>query len=290
MKMKTENRSKSPKKKLHAYAGYEASPDFHLEVLNIKVPEKTELEVLQKEFNLSATQIHDLEMLLKHVHADLEAFNTTYADTEGRMKKINAALEIEDALLNLRDVFERHQNELNECLPIDVQERIGEAFDLSFARFSVNDHVSYKRLNNDLEKYFCDQKTIKAEQIEHLTLPRRQAIGMKGGGHMLWFFIEHIHRPMAVWTALHNANSGGRPRKYTRTYLLHNLASEAKGLLGAVAPTTKKGRFVDFAMSVVELCGLEPQGTDAAIPEIVRKIRNGGDAHKGASKKKSKKV
>jgi len=290
MKTKTENRSKSPKKKLQAYAGHEASPDFHLEVLNIKVPEKTELKVLQKEFKLSATQVHDLEMLLKHVHADLEAFNTTYADAEGRMKKINAALEIEDALLNLRVVFERHQNELNECLPIDVQERIGEAFDLSFARFSVNDHVSYQRLNDDLENYFCGQKTITAEEIERLTLPRRQAIGMKGGGHMLWCFIEHIHRPMAVWTALHNANSGGRPRKYARTYLLHHLASEAEGLIGTVAPTTKKGRFVDFAVRIVELCGLEPQGTDAAIPDIVRKIRNRDDAPQGASKKKSKKV
>ena len=285
-----EHKIKPSKKKLQSYAGKEAAADFHLEVLNIKAPKTADLKALKKDFNLTDMQIHELGILLRHVQADLDAFNKTYADTARRTKNIAAALKIEEALFALKTTLEKYKNELNECLPIDVQERIGEAFDLSFARFSVNDHVSYMRLNDDLDDHFKAHKKINAQQIERVTHPRRLSIGLKAGGHMLSSFIEHIHRPMAVWTALHNANSGGRPRKYAREYLLFHLASESKALIGKAAPISKKGRFVDFAIRVVELCGLDPQGADAAVPEIVREVKNGPRDSKFPAKKKSKKV
>jgi hypothetical protein len=78
---------KLTKKKLVSYAGQEEKTDFHLEILNIVTPDKSKILQLQEDFKLPNAQIHELEMLLEHVRSDLETFNKSYSDTEGRTKK-----------------------------------------------------------------------------------------------------------------------------------------------------------------------------------------------------------
>ena len=256
-----------------AYAGKEPDSDFHLEVLNITLPSPQQLKDLQIARHLSDEQIYELRNLLQHVHEDLERFNAHYSNVEERKDHIKALIEIEGQFLKLKNTIDKHLGILDEVLPLDMMEGIGEALDLSFAREALDDKTSYRRLNADINRHMLASSRIDAETISTLTLPRRRVIGLKQGHLLLKHFVDEIHNPLAVWVNLHADNGGGRPRKYAREYLLFWLVHQAEQITGKKAPGAKKGSFADYCRSVVEICGLPAQGTGAALPAIVREVK-----------------
>ena len=256
-----------------AYAGKEPDSDFHLEILNITLPSPQQLKDLQIARHLSDEQIHELRNLLQHVHEDLERFNAHYSKVEERKDHIKALIEVEAQFLKLKNTLDRHLGILDKVLPLDVMEGIGESFDLSLAREVLDDRTSYGRLNVEINRHMLASRTIDAETISTLTLPRRKAIGLNQGHLLLKHFVDEIQNPLSVWVNLHSDNGGGRPRKYAREYLLFWLAHQAEQLTGKKAPGAKKGSFADYCRSVVEICGLPSQGTDAALPGIVREVK-----------------
>lgn len=257
-----------------AYAGKEPDSDFHLEILNITLPSPQQLKGLQIERGLSDEQIHELRTLLQHVHQDLERFNAHYSKIEERKDHIKALIEVEAQFLKLKNTIDKYLGILDKVLPLDVMEGIGESFDLSLAREVLDDRTSYGRLNVEINRHMLASRRIDAETISTLTLPRRQAIGLNQGHLLLKHFVDEIHNPLAVWVNLHADNGGGRPRKYAREYLLFWLVHQAEQLTGKKAPVAKNGAFADYCQAVVKICGLTAQGTDAALPAIVREVKS----------------
>lgn len=255
-----------------AYAGKEPDSDFHLEILNITLPNEEKMKQFQVERNLTEEQTKTLCRLLHHVHQDLEIFNAHYSKIESRKEQIKAFIEVEDKVFQLKEVLAKHLGILDQVLPLDVMERIGEAFDLSLARQAIDDSTSYRRLNADIDRRMRASSKIDADAIAAMSLPRRQAIGLNHGHLLLKYFIDRIHRPLGVWVAINGDNKGGRPRKYAREYLMFWLVYESEALTGKKAPRSKKGVFVDFCRAVVELCDLPSQGADAALPKIVLEV------------------
>ena len=257
-----------------AYAGKEPDSDYHLEVLNITLPSDQKIKEFQVARNLSDEQTKVLCLVLHHVYEDIKLFNADYSEVEGRKSQIKALVEVEEKIFQLKEALSKHIDLLGQALPIDVMQRIGEGFDLSLAHKALDDRTSYCRLNADLNKHFLASGSIDADTIASLSLPRRQAIGLNHGHLLLKHFVDHIHRPMGVWIALHGDNKGGRPRKYARDHLIFWLVHEAEPLTGNKAPNSKTGPFANFCEAVVELCGLPAQGTGASIPKIVSQVKD----------------
>mgnify|MGYP006273640755 CR=1 FL=1 len=264
---------KTARVKKVAYAGKEPDSDFHLEILNITLPSPQQLKDLQIARHLSDEQIHELSNLLQHVHEDLERFNAHYSKVEERKDHIKALIEVEGQFLKLKNTLDKHLDILDKILPLDMMEDIGEGLDLSFAREALDDKTSYHRLNADINRHMLTPNGIDAETISTLTLPRPPTYGLNQGHLLLKHFVDEIQNPLSVWVNLHSDNGGGRPRKYAREYLLFWLAHQAEQLTGKKAPGAKKGSFADYCRSVVEICGLPSQGTDAALPGIVREVK-----------------
>ncbi len=271
-------KAKTTKPKKISYAGKEPTGDFHHEILNITLPNAEQINDFQYLQNISDEQMKEFLFLLKHMYMDLEAFNSLHLEENERKAWIKAILDIAQQVNKLKTTIDKHIDILGFVLPMNVMETIGEAFDLSYSNSILTDKNAYLRLNRDLEAHqqktdLLDAELINAELIAKLTRPRRQVVGLEQGHLLLQSFIDRLDEGLEVWIDLNKQNKGGRPRKYAREYLLFWLVYHAKTLTGHNPPNSKTSWFVDFAKSVVELCGLNAEGIGASLPKIIRDVK-----------------
>jgi hypothetical protein len=221
-----------------------------LDSLKLSLPSPQTLKRIAKTLELTPDQSHELALTLKHMVADLETFQQRRSGKPPREDQIQRLKRIEKALADLLQALAIPPQDLTDLMPWEARVFVARALSLSAMRDAL--------------------------EADALSNPARlsEAVGLLQAGELLHAFVAALHAPFLAWIEEDRLNKGGRPPDLRRRLVLIYLTKAAPAILGKKAPISENGPFVRLCEAVFLALGLETDGLDKAIPDIVRCYRD----------------
>lgn len=237
-----------------------------------RLPDPEGWKTLVSDLELDATQAHELEIVLRHISADLESFRQKVRSTQERFMAVEALREIETAFTKLETVLVKHDSRLAEILPSDTLEALGRLMSHEAIEGALDIDLPTPGLRSLVEHNGTSSgQEIRAAEIDAQFGYLRRSFGLRRGPELLRHLVTQIADPMRDWITANSENEGGRPGNAVREYVIVYLANTSEIILGRTATATAKGPFSKLCSAVFAACGLPTSGIEAAIERALKK-------------------
>jgi hypothetical protein len=240
-------------------------PRFHL-------PSPDDWKILVRDVGLDARQAHELDIVLRHVSDDLEAFHSRVLSTQDRFMAVERLKEVVNAFAKLEAVLETNKASLATILPSDALEALGQAMSHEAIEAALDIDLPTPGLNAILLQASARGDTdIRAAKIDQHFGYVRKSLGLRRGPELLRYLLKEVADPMRDWLTANSENDGGRPSNAVRDYLIIYLANSAETILGRMATATAGGPFSRLCSAVFVACGLSTNGIEDALGRALKK-------------------
>lgn len=213
------------------------------------LPSAGDLAEIASELHLSDVQKHELDLTLRHAHADLEGFFRTRLDRSDRARRAERLKAFHGALASLLDVMGENPvaiEDLNDCLPFEARETIGKGVSKEVAE-TISGRAVHALRGDDAMR----------------------SVGLLHGAHLLAAQLRLIKAPIDAWLNAYVADPGGVEPDHMRNHVIRALAHAAPAILGRRATATAGGRFARLVAAVFHACELDDTGLEARIGRVL---------------------
>jgi len=237
-----------------------------------RLPDPEAWTTLVRDLGLDDTQAHELALVLRHMAADIEAFNSRVRSAQDRFMAVDALKEIERAFTKLEAVLDKHDARLAEILPSDSLEALGRLMSHEAIEAALDIDLPTPGLTALIETSGNDSGSdLRAVDIDAHFSYVRQSFGLRRGPELLRHSLKQIADPMREWISANSENDGGRPGNAVREYVIIYLANTSETTIGRMASATANGPFSKLCSAVFAACGLPTSGIEPAIERALKK-------------------
>ena len=232
-----------------------------------QLPSADDWKDLVKDLRLSPTQASELDILIRHVHADLEWHLARRVDRDERKRLIKGRKEISKALAKLNATLRKHEADLGRMLPSGMFQALGRAMSAQ----EIEAALGVKLVSPDLARRMTDGGApVSVADLETEYRWEREAVALKRGPDLLLSLLDKLAAPLDAWLELNRRNDGGRPASLARLLLIRSLAAASPAILGRQASGTALGPFAELCGRVLDVCGLESDGVEDVIEDVLK--------------------
>lgn len=211
---------------------------------NFTLPSPIQLAEIRRELKLAAAQAHELELVIRHAHQDLEGYYGSRIGRAPRKVRMNRLKAVDQAIGRLSSLLEKKLELINEDLPFDAREAIAWGSSSQLILEVTGEEVSRRGI-----------------RIAH----KEQSIGLHHGARLLAAHLRLIRDPISKCLSEKSADHGGMEPNYVQVVLIRSLADAAPEIIGRRATATANGKFEKLVGAVFGALGVETPDLRKAI-------------------------
>ena len=215
---------------------------------------------------LDARQAHELDIVLRHAKADLQAVADRVPARDERGELVAALEALSKALGAVENVVRGRLPELSDALPHASGSAIGDMLTVREIEIALDKKLFTPNLD-ELQTSPEAPGTLSASEIDAATASMRQAQGIAAGAELLAHIVKRVHEPVRKWLEADRSNRGGRPPDHIREHLIFALAKKSNVIIGE--PPTSNGRFLALCDEVFRACDRSTDGLRDAVERIL---------------------
>mgnify|MGYP006288599987 CR=1 FL=1 len=250
-----------------------------IENLHFSIPSDTEQKDLIKTFKLTSSQVHNLNILLRQIIADLEHFQAIRSSLPPRTQLVTRLKRLEKLFgLVIREI-DKGKDDLAHLLPHDLGSFLGLSMSISAIGKATNQILMPVHVDLAISNAVANGHVINQNQIEMLQAQKREALGLQHSEKLFSYITRGIYEHLRLWVELDRQNKGGRAPKLLRRYIASWLIYEAEETCGIKPTVAQTGKFVKFVEALFRACGLPDEGVDKIMPDLVKRVRDDKKKH-----------
>ena len=208
------------------------------------LPTPGQIAEIRNELKLTAVQAHELSLVIRHAHADLEGYYRARIGRAQRKVRMDRLKAVDQALGKLISLLAKNPDLINEDLPFDAREAIA--------------WCASSQLIAEVTK---EKITRAKSRLSH----KEQAVGLNHGARLLAAQLTLIRDPIRKVLEEKSTDPGGLEPNHVRTVLIRALAASAPDIIGRRATGTAKGKFGMLVGAVFRELNVETDGIERAI-------------------------
>ena len=235
-------------------------------------PSAEEVSEIVRVLGLSRTQAHELQLLIDHLLADIDAFFEELSRLAPRPERARRLHRIEKAFSRLRYEVETSGDLLDEILPFDLSQKLGGKLTFSAIGEAIGQSVSPRQFDYAIRKLLEREPHLSMRGIDQTFEAERQSLGLNHAGAIFRSMIYDLYEPLGLWASLNKRRPGTKPR-WIRNLLVERLAESSVDILGQPATGTADGRFVQLCTAVLNIMEISSEGVEEAVEKAVKTLK-----------------
>ena len=215
---------------------------------NFTLPSPIQLAEIRRELKLAAAQAHELELVIRHAHQDLEGYYGSRIGRAPRKVRMRRLRSVDQVIAELIALLGKDPAIINEDLPFDAREAIAWCASSQLIAAVTGEMVS------DAGARVPD---------------REQSAGLQHGAQILAAQLRLVRAPIVSVLAEESTDVGGPEPDHTRLSLVRNLADAAPGIIGTAATGTAGGKFTKLVDAVCRALNVSTDGLEKVIEHVL---------------------
>ena len=220
---------------------------------NFALPSPKKLKDVARDLKLNDAQARELELVIRHAHADLGGFFRTRMTRADRARRLRQLKTFRSVLKKLASTMGEKPEEIayfNESLPFQLRESIGLMASAELVR------------------------TVASRQVpETGTDHVRRSAGLTHGAAIFHHQLLEIGTGIDSLLDAAVKDPGGRNPDFVRSHLATMLARSSRIILGRRASGTAGGRFAKLVAAVFVACGLADDGVEKIVERTLKSLQ-----------------
>jgi hypothetical protein len=209
-----------------------------------KLPTPKQIARIRRELKLGATQANELELTLRHAHADLQGYYRTRIGRGLRKVRMDRLKAVDQAIGKLSSLLEKDLELINEDLPFDARVAIGWCMSSQLIEAVTGERV-----------------WVRGRRVPH----KEEAVGLRHGARLLAAQLRLIRDSFLNVLAEKSSDAGGPEANHVQVTLIRALAASAPAIIGRRATGTANGKFEKLVGAVFETLDIETNDLRKAI-------------------------
>lgn len=239
---------------------------------DIHPPTDADLQEIARDLKLTPAQSGALREALAIAFSHINLHKGKTHSPQKRKDLIARMRKLEQVLTKLEYEVTRSQSYMNDYLPFDVLEMIGERSSTAFVKEALGEKAISPALDQQINLEVLENGQISLDNIDSLTQPFLKTIGLKSGPELFARYIKDLLDGLKTWRSLNAAGSARRPALIYRQHLIRVLIAHSEDILGKRAAKSPNGRFVTLCEQVLRSCGVGGGKVGASIPKLVEEF------------------
>ena len=215
---------------------------------NFTLPTPKKLADISRELKLNDSQARELELVIRHAHADLEGYFRMRIGRASRQVRMDRLRAIDQAIGKLIFLLARNPERINEDLPFDAREAIAWCASSQLIAEVTKEKITRAR-----------------SRLSH----KEEVVGLNHGARLLAAQLTLIRDPIRKVLEEKSTDPGGLEPNYVRIVLIRALAAAAPDIIGRRATGTARGEFGMLVGAVFRALNVNTEGLEKVIEHVL---------------------
>ena len=230
---------------------------------------------------LSQSQAHELQILIDHFLADVDADLQQLSRLAPRPERARRLRRIEKALRRVQYEVEKSGELLDELLPFDLSQKLGRKLTFTAIGEAIGTPVAPRQFDYAMRSLLERESPLSMQAIDETFEAERESLGINHPGAVFRSMIEDLYEPLGQWVKLDKRRPGRKALRF-RNLLVERLAEASNDVLGEPATSTANGRFVQLCSAVLDAMAISSEGVENAVEGAVKALKQRAEGEKVA--------
>ncbi|MEI7600281.1 MAG: hypothetical protein WCJ41_13295 [Aestuariivirga sp.] len=205
-------------------------------VKNFTLPTTKKLADIGRDLKLNDAQARELELVIRHAHADLEGYFRTRVGRASRKVRMDRLRAVDQAIGKLIILLGRNPERINDDLPFEARDAIVQCASSELITVVTEEVVSNRGAR---------------------VLHKEQSAGFRHGASILLEQLRLIRHPIRNVLSEKSADPGGPEANHVQVVLIRALANAAPDIIGRRATATVRGKFEKLVGALFDALDIE---------------------------------